>query len=77
VSLDPLSGTPLYLQLAAVLRAQIESGELGGDRPLPSLDTLRQEYGVARGTAAKAVRLIVAEGLAVVVPGKGVYVLPG
>jgi len=35
-----------------------------------------QEYEVARGTAAKAVKVIVDEGLAVVVPGKGVYVLP-
>jgi len=38
--------------------------------------TLMQHYGVARGTAAKSVQAIVSEGLAVVVPGKGVYVLP-
>jgi DNA-binding GntR family transcriptional regulator len=77
VSLDPLSGTPLYQQVSAILRRQIESGELGGDRPLPSLVTIMQTYGVARGTAAKAVKVIVDEGLAVVVPGKGVFVLPG
>ena len=76
MTLDPLSGTPVYLQLAAILRAQIESGELEGDRPLPSLVTLVQTYGVARGTAAKAVQVLVGEGLAVIVPGKGAYVLP-
>lgn len=76
VEIDHLSGTPVYVQLAAILRAGIESGELEPDRPLPSLVTLMQRYGVARGTAAKSVQVIVSEGLAVVVPGKGVYVLP-
>jgi GntR family transcriptional regulator len=76
VSIDHLSGTPVYVQLAAILRAAIKSGELEADRPLPSLVTLVQTYGVARGTAAKAVQVIVAEGLAVVVPGRGTFVLP-
>jgi hypothetical protein len=42
---------PVYLQLAAILRAAIESGRLEPDRPLPSYMTLMQEHGVARGTA--------------------------
>jgi len=41
----------LYLQLAAILRAQIESGELPPDRPLPSYTTLMQEHGIAGGTS--------------------------
>lgn len=76
MTIDHLSGTPVYLQLAAVLRAAIEAGELEPDRPLPSYLTLMQQYGVARGTAAKAVRVLVDEGLARVVPGRGVYVTP-
>jgi GntR family transcriptional regulator len=76
VTLDPLSGTPVYLQLAAILRGQIESGKLEPDRPLPSLVTLVQEYAVARGTAAKAVQVLVGEGLVVIVPGRGAFVLP-
>lgn len=77
VSIDHLSGTPVYQQLADILRAQIASGELEPDRPLPSLVTLMQRYGIARGTAAKAVQVLVTEGLVRIVPGRGAYVLPG
>ena len=41
----------------------------------PSLVTLVQEYGVARGTAAKAVRVLVNEQLVRIVPGRGAYVI--
>ncbi len=75
VTIDHLSGTPVYLQLAAILRAAIQSGELEPDRPVPSYMTLMQEHGVARGTAAKAVRVLVDEGLVRIVPGRGVYVI--
>jgi GntR family transcriptional regulator len=75
VTIDHLSGTPVYLQLAAILRAAIKSGELEPDRPLPSYMTLMQEHGVARGTAAKAVRVLVDEGLVQIVPGRGAYVI--
>jgi DNA-binding GntR family transcriptional regulator len=74
VSVDHLSGTPVYLQLAAILRAAIERGEIEPDRPLPSYTTLMQEHGVARGTAAKAVQVLVNEGLVKIVPGRGAYV---
>ncbi len=74
VTIDHLSGTPVYVQLAAILRARIQSGELAPDRPLPSYTTLMQEHGIARGTAAKAVQVLVGEGLARIVPGRGAYV---
>lgn len=74
VTIDHLSGTPVYVQLADILRATIKSGELEPDRPLPSYMTLMQEHGVARGTAAKAVRVLVDEGLVRIVPGRGAYV---
>jgi GntR family transcriptional regulator len=75
VSLDPLGEVPVYLQLAGILRGRIRSGELAPNRPLPSYTALVQEYGVARGTAAKAVGVLVAEGLARIVPGKGAFVI--
>ena len=75
VSIDPLGETPIYLQLAAILRDRIESGELGPNRPLPSLMTLQQEYEVARGTAAKAVRVLVEEKRVRIVPGRGAFVI--
>ena len=75
MSIDPLGETPVYLQLAAVLREQIRGGELRPNRPLPSYTTLMQEHGVARGTAAKAVGVLVSEGLVRIVPGRGAYVV--
>jgi DNA-binding GntR family transcriptional regulator len=77
VTIDPLGETPVYQQLAGILRGRIASGEIRPGRPLPSYDRLMQEYGVARGTAAKAVGLLVSEGLARVVPGRGTFVVPG
>lgn len=75
VSIDPLGETPVYQQLATILRDRIKSGELEPNRPLPSLVTLTQRYGVARGTAAKAVGLLVEEKLVRIVPGRGAYVV--
>jgi len=76
VSVDHLAGTPVYLQLAAILRDGIKRGNPAPDRPLPSYTTLMQEHGVARGTAAKAVQVLVSEGLVRIVPGRGAYVIP-
>lgn len=75
VTIDPLGETPVYLQLAAILRDRIGSGELQPGRPIPSLVALVQQYGVARGTAAKAVGVLVGEGLVRIVPGKGAFVI--
>jgi GntR family transcriptional regulator len=74
VTIDHLGETPVYQQLASILRAQIESGELEVGRPIPSLVTLVQRYGVARGTAAKAVGVLVDEGRVRIVPGRGAFV---
>lgn len=74
MTIDPIGEVPLYLQLAEILRGRITSGDIQPGHPLPSLETLRQEYEVARGTAAKAVRVLVAEGIVRQVPGKGAYV---
>ncbi|HUZ35021.1 MAG TPA: GntR family transcriptional regulator [Streptosporangiaceae bacterium] len=74
MSIDHLGDVPVYQQLAAILREQIASGELPGGRALPSHITLVQRYGVARGTAAKAVAMLVDEGLVRIVPGRGAYV---
>jgi len=76
VTIDPLGETPVYLQLAAILRGRISDGELQPNRPIPSLVALVQGYGVARGTAAKAVRVLVDEGLVRIVPGRGAFVIP-
>ena len=72
--IDKDSPVPPYRQVAAFLRAQIERGELPAGRRLPSIATLVQTYGIARTTAAKALRVLVDEGVAEVSPGMGTYV---
>ena len=75
MTIDPLGETPVYQQLADILRERIRSGELQPNRPIPSLVALVQEYAVARGTASKAVAVLVDEGLVRQVPGKGAFVI--
>lgn len=71
---DQRSGQPPYLVIAGDLRARIESGELRPGDALPSISALSQEYGVAKTTAAKALNLLKAEGLAHGVQGWGTLV---
>ena len=75
MSIDHESARPVYLQLADILRAMITSGQIPPDRPLPSVKQLQQTYGVAQGTAERAVRILKDEGLVHTVIGKGVYVV--
>jgi|HubBroStandDraft_3_1064219.scaffolds.fasta_scaffold72766_2 GntR family transcriptional regulator len=75
-TVDPQSATPVYVQLADILRARIESGQLIPDRPVPSESQLQQEFGVARGTARKAIAVLRGQGLVVTVKGRGSYVSP-
>jgi DNA-binding GntR family transcriptional regulator len=75
MEVDSDSATPLYEQVAAVLRDQIRSGQIAKDRPLPSVKQLQQIYGVAQGTAERAIRILKEEKLVRSVIGKGVYVI--
>lgn len=72
MTLDPDSPVAPYRQVAAILRGRIDRGEITSR--LPSIQDLTQEFGIARTTAAKALRLLVAEGVAEVSPGLGTYV---
>jgi DNA-binding GntR family transcriptional regulator len=69
-------GTPVppSQQLAALLREQIESGELPPGAQLPSIVRLSQEHGIAVVTVQKALRILKAEGLIESVPGYGTFV---
>ena len=74
VTVDHESNVPPYRQVAAILRARIQSGELAPRQRLPSIADLVQEYGIARTTASKALKVLVDERLAEMVPGWGTYV---
>lgn len=73
-AIDHEGDVPVYVQLAGILRAQIQCGELAPRRPVPSKRTLTQAYGIAGGTVDRAMDLLRAEGLIKTVPGRGIYV---
>ncbi|GAB2833915.1 GntR family transcriptional regulator [Streptomyces chlorus] len=70
------AGEPLWMQLMTVLRAQIESGQLGPDQPLPSEAELTDLYGVSRTVVREALRELVQQRLIYKVKGRGAFVSP-
>jgi GntR family transcriptional regulator len=73
--IDYDSPVPASRQVAAWLREDIESGAYAPGQRLPSIAGLVQEYGIARDTALKAQRVLIAEGLAENSPGMGLFVV--
>ena len=76
MTVDHLDPTPLYEQLAAVLRQMIKSGQLRPRDPVPSESQLQQEHGVSRGTIRRALEILRDEGLVVTIAGRGTFVKP-
>lgn len=76
MSIDQFSAVPFYRQLADLVRAQIESGELARLDPLPSETTLEQEYGVGRDTVRKALAVLRDEGVIFTIQARGSFVGP-
>lgn len=72
--LDPDSPDPLYEQLAARLREGIEAGRY--PVRLPSELDLVEIYGVSRGTAHRAVMILVEAGYVRISRGRGTFVIP-
>jgi DNA-binding GntR family transcriptional regulator len=68
------SSTPPSRQVARWLREDIDAGVYAPGQRLPSIADLVQIYGIARDTAAKALRILVDEGLAETTQGMGTYV---
>lgn len=65
---------PLRVQLAAILREMIRSGQLSPGTPTPSGPALANEFGVSRYTADRALDLLASEGLVQRVAGIGTIV---
>lgn len=72
--IDHVGPVAPYRQLAEILRARIERGDWLPGRPIPSESQLMGEYGLARVTVRKAIRLLADDGLVTVVARRGVYV---
>ncbi|MBF9132625.1 winged helix-turn-helix transcriptional regulator [Plantactinospora sp. S1510] len=63
MSIDRRSHTPVYRQLANLIREGIYAGQYVAGAPLPSEVTLSQEYGVGRDAVRQALALLRSEGL--------------
>lgn len=72
--LDAQSPTPLYHQIAAQLRDEIEHGSLKEGLQLPSERVLAEQLAVSRMTIRQAVRSLISDGYCYRVRGRGIYV---
>lgn len=75
--LDRDSSTPLYVQLADILRDRIDAGEWRPNSRIPSENELNHEYGLSRMTVRQVLTQLVNEGRLFRVQGKGTFVAPG
>ena len=66
--IDPTGPVPPYKQIAAIIRARIESGEYPKGTRIPTESEIVETWEVARTTARRAVALLRDEGLVDTVP---------
>jgi DNA-binding GntR family transcriptional regulator len=76
MAIDSATDVPVYQQLAAILRGQIDSGVIPPRRAIPSKRALCEEYRVSPGTVERAIAALRAEGYLKTVMGRGLYVRP-
>jgi DNA-binding GntR family transcriptional regulator len=67
---------PRYLQLANLIRRQIDDGTYPPGSRIPSEVTFVQETGFARDTVRKAINLLIQEDRLYIVRGLGTFVGP-
>ncbi len=68
---DPYDHTPVYLQLADIIREDIATGRWAPGRMLPSEGRLAQEHGIGRDAVREALAELRGEGLIVTESGVG------
>ncbi|WP_370019475.1 GntR family transcriptional regulator [Planotetraspora sp. GP83] len=76
MTVDHHDPTPIYLQLAAILREEISRGVYQPRQVLPSESQLVQQHGVARATVRHAIEVLREEGLVYTLPQRGTYLSP-
>jgi DNA-binding GntR family transcriptional regulator len=72
--LDRDGPIPVYKQVAEMIRARIQVGDLGPGEAVPSEAELEIEYGIARTTARRVARELREQGLVHTVQGEGTFV---
>lgn len=68
------SPIPLYKQVKAMIKRQIEAGELKPDQQISSEREICEMYDVSRTTVRQAINEAVNEGMLYRIPGKGTFV---
>ncbi len=71
---DPTRAAYVYMQVADHLATRITAGELRRGARLPGERDLAEEYGVAIGTARRAIQELRDRGLLITLPAKGTFV---
>src|SRR5687768_13896543 len=72
--LNPLSGTPLYLQLVEHLKHSIETGAIKAGEQLPSVRKMAEDLLINPNTVVRAYRDLESEGIVELRHGSGVFV---
>ena len=74
IFLDNRSEDPIYAQIFEQIRAQIISGALPAESPLPSMRSLAKDLRISVITTKRAYEELEKEGYICTVPGKGCFV---
>lgn len=64
-----------YVAIADLIREDIATGRFGGYQ-IPPITEATEFYGVARGTYARALKILREEGLVATLTGMGTFILP-
>ena len=73
-SINPASGTPIYLQIVDQVRQYAVSGRLKAGDPLPSVRKIARELDINHMTVSKAYSILAREGVVERIRGKGMVV---
>lgn len=76
IFIDNKSGAPIYEQIYSQLKAQIISGALHEDDPLPSIRNLAKDLRISVITTKRAYNELEREGFIYTVASKGCFVAP-
>ena len=74
--IDPNDVSPLYYQLANILRDSITNGKFEAHQPIPSERQLEGIYAVSRTTIRQAIDLLICQGFLYRAHGRGTFVSP-
>lgn len=76
ILIDNKSGAPIYDQIYSQIKAQIISGTLNEDDPLPSIRSLAKDLRISVITTKRAYDELEKEGFIYTIAGKGCFVAP-